>query len=98
MRIALVLAGPYPDLRGSQVLVQQLVDGIRGRGHAVHLVTYGAVGGARPGPHAARIARDVALVARLCRTVRREAIGLIHRYDPEAALATLVVRRRDNRP
>jgi len=98
MRIALVLAGPYPDLRGSQVLVQQLADGIRGRGHAVHLVTYGAVGGARPGPHAARIARDVALVARLWRTVRREAIDLIHAHNYEAAIASLMVGRATNRP
>src|SRR5213078_1501150 len=98
MRIALVLAGPYPDLRGSQVLVQQLADGIRGRGHAVHLVTYGAVGGARPGPRAARIARDVALVARLWRTVRREAIDLIHAHHYEAAIASLMVGRATNRP
>src|SRR5438034_7122683 len=98
MRIALVLAGPYPDLRGSQVLVQQLADGIRGRGHAVHLVTYGAVAGPRPGPHAARIARDVALVARLWRTVRREAIDLIHAHNYEAAIASLMVGRATNRP
>src|SRR5437773_148962 len=98
MRIALVLAGPYPDFRGSQVLVQQLADGIRGRGHVVHLVTYGAVAGTRPGPHAARIARDLVLVARLWRTVQREAIDLIHAHNYEAAIASLMVGRVTNRP
>src|SRR5437773_92723 len=98
MRLALVLAGPYPDLRGSQVLVQQLADGIRGRGHAVHLVTYGAVAGGRPGPRAGRIVRDLGLVARLWRTVRREAIDLIHAHNYEAAIASLVVGRATGRP
>src|SRR3989442_2257151 len=98
MRIALVLAGPYPDLRGSQVLVQQLADGIRGRGHAIRLVTYGAVASGRPGPRAARIARDVVLVARLWRTVQREAIDLIHAHNYEAAIASLMVGRATNRP
>jgi len=98
MRIALVLAGPYPDLRGSQVLVRQLADGIRGRGHAVHLVTYGAVASGRPGPRPARLARDVVLVARLWRTVRREAIDLIHAHNYEAAIASLVVGRAASCP
>src|SRR2546428_504040 len=98
MRLALVLAGRYPDLRGSQVLVQQLADGIRGRGHAVHLVTYGAVASGRPGPRAGRIARDLGLVARLWRTVRREAIDLIHAHNYEAAIASLVVGRATGRP
>src|SRR3989442_3022645 len=98
MRIGLVLAGRYPDLRGSQVLVQQLADGIRGRGHAVHLVTYGAVASGRPGPRAGRIVRDLGLVARLWRTVRREAIDLIHAHNYEAAIASLVVGRATGRP
>src|SRR6266446_8363588 len=98
MRLALVLAGRYPDLRGSQVLVQQLADGIRGRGHAVHLVTYGAVASGRPGPRAARIVRNVGLVVRLWRTVRREAIDLIHAHNYEAAIASLVVGRATGRP
>src|SRR5881409_3871700 len=98
MRIALVLAGPYPDLRGSQVLVRQLADGIRGRGHAVHLVTYGAVASGRPGPRPGRLARDVVLVARLWRTVRREAIDLIHAHNYEAAIAGLVVGRAASCP
>ena len=98
MRIALVLAGPYPDLRGSQVLVRQLADGIRGRGHTVHLVTYGAVGSGRPGPRPARLARDVVLVARLWHTVRREAIELIHAHNYEAAIAGLVVGRAASCP
>ena len=54
MRIALVLAGPFPDLRGSQVLVRHLADGVRGRGHDVHLVTYGAVRPPAPGPRVER--------------------------------------------
>src|SRR5881396_1329577 len=98
MRLALVLAGRYPDLRGSQVLVQQLADGIRGRGHAVHLVTYGAAASGRPGPRAGRMVRDLGLVARLWRTVRREAIDLIHAHNYEAAIASLVVGRATGRP
>ena len=98
MRIALVLAGRYPDLRGSQVLVRQLADGIRGRRHAVHLVTYGARARGRPGPRAGRIVRDVGLVVRLWRTVRREAIDLIHAHNYEAAIAALVVGRATGRP
>src|SRR5437899_183038 len=98
MRLALVLAGRYPDLRGSQVLVQQLADGLRSRGHAVHLVTYGSVASGRPGPRAGRIVRDLALVARLWRTVRREAIDLIHAHNYEAAIASLVVGRATGRP
>ena len=39
MRIALVIAGPYPAFRGSQVLVSHLAAGLRARGHQVHLVT-----------------------------------------------------------
>ncbi|HUE29873.1 MAG TPA: glycosyltransferase family 4 protein [Verrucomicrobiae bacterium] len=98
MRLALVLAGRYPDVRGSQVLVQQLADGLRGRGHGVHLVTYGAAASGRPGPRFGRVARDAALVARLWRTVRREAIDLIHAHNYEAAIASLLVGRATGRP
>jgi glycosyltransferase involved in cell wall biosynthesis len=98
MRIALVLAGPFPDLRGSQVLVRQLADGIRGRGHAVHLVTYGAVPPPRPGPQLGRLARDAALTARLWRTVRRAGIDVIHAHNYEAAIAALLVGRATGRP
>jgi len=98
MRIALVLAGPYPDLRGSQVLVRQLADGLRTRGHAVHLVTYGALPRGRPGPRPGRLARDVVLVGRLWRVVRRAAIDVIHAHNYEAAIAGLLVGRLTGRP
>ena len=98
MRIALVLAGPYPDLRGSQVLLRHLAGGIRGRGHTVHLVTYGDVGPVPSGPWTGRILRDVALVVRLWATVRREAIDVIHAHNYEAAIAGLAVGRLTGRP
>jgi len=99
MRIALVLAGPFPDLRGSQVLVRHLADGIRSRGHVVHLVTYGAVpASGPPGPRLERFARDALLVARLWRTVRRERIDVIHAHNYEAAIAGLAVARLARRP
>ncbi|HZP42658.1 MAG TPA: glycosyltransferase family 4 protein [Candidatus Binatia bacterium] len=98
MRIALVLAGPFPALRGSQVLVEQLATGLGARGHAVRLVTYGAGGDDLPGPQLARVGRDLRLVARLWRVVRREAIDVIHAHNYEAALAGLVVSRTTGRP
>jgi len=98
MRVALVLAGPYPDLRGSQVLVRHLADGIRGRGHTVHLVTYGAMPSGRPGPRLDRVALDAALTLRLLRTVRRRAIDVIHAHNYEAAIASLVVGWATRRP
>ena len=98
MRVALVLAGPYPDLRGSQVLVQQLASGIRSRGHAVYLVTYGAGASGRPGPRPGRLVRDAVLVARLWQTVRREAVDVIHAHNYEAAIASLLVGRATGRP
>src|SRR5207249_4990697 len=42
--------------------------------------------------------RDLGLVARLWRTVRREAIDLIHAHNYEAAIASLVVGRATGRP
>ena len=98
MRVALVVAGPYPALRGSQVLVSHLAEGLGQRGHAVHLVTYGVESSAPSGPRAARIARDLLLVGRLWRTVRRRAIDVIHAHNYEAALAGLVVARVTGRP
>src|SRR5437867_7628635 len=98
MRIALVLAGPFPDMRGSQVLVRHLADGIRGRGHAVHLVTYGRVRTDRPGPRPGRLVRDLVLIGRLWRTVRRERIDVIHAHNYEAAIAALAVGRATGRP
>jgi len=98
MRIALVLAGPFPDLRGSQVLLRHLANGIAERGHEVHLVTYGDVGPVPPGPWLGRIARDAALTVRLLRTVRGAGIDVIHAHNYEAAIAGLVVGRATGRP
>ena len=98
MRIALVLAGPYPDVRGSQVLVRHVAEGIASRGHAVSLVTYGDVGPVPPGPRARRLLRDVALALRLWRVVRRERIDVIHAHNYEAAIAALAVGRATGRP
>jgi glycosyltransferase involved in cell wall biosynthesis len=98
MRVALVVAGSYPAFRGSQVLVSHLAEGLAERGHGVHLVTYGAGSGAPFGPRARRIVRDVLLVGRLWRTVRRQAIDVIHAHNYEAALAGLMVGRLTGRP
>jgi glycosyltransferase involved in cell wall biosynthesis len=98
MRVALVVAGPYPALRGSQVLVGHLAHGLGERGHAVRLVTYGDRLAERPGLHAARIALDALLTLRLWRVVRREAIDVIHAHNYEAAIAGLIVARATGRP
>jgi len=44
MRIALVIAGPFPALRGSQVLVGHLARGLAARGHDIELVTWAGYG------------------------------------------------------
>lgn len=98
MRIALVIAGPFPALRGSQVLVRHLAHGLEARGHAVVLVTYGRRLRDRPGLHPARPLLDVALLVRLLRVVRRERIDVIHAHNYEAAIAGLVVARLTGRP
>jgi glycosyltransferase involved in cell wall biosynthesis len=98
MRVALVIAGPYPAFRGSQVLVSHLALGLRGRGHAVHVVSYGARRGERPGPRPGRLARDMALLARLWAVVRRERVEVLHAHNYEAAIASLVVGRLAGRP
>jgi 1,2-diacylglycerol 3-alpha-glucosyltransferase len=98
MRIALVIAGPYPAFRGSQVLVSHLAAGLRQRGHEVSLVTYGPRRGERPGPRPTRLALDVLLVARLWRAVRRERIEVIHAHNYEAGIAALLVGRATGRP
>jgi 1,2-diacylglycerol 3-alpha-glucosyltransferase len=97
-RVALVVAGPYPAARGSQVLVRHLAEGLEARGHAVHLVTYGPVPADRPGPRTGRIARDVAMTARLWRLVRRAGIDVIHAHNYEAAIAGLLVGRTTGCP
>jgi glycosyltransferase involved in cell wall biosynthesis len=93
MRIALVIAGPYPAFRGSQVLVSHLALGLRRRAHEVHVVSYGAGRGERPGPRPARLALDALLVARLFRVVRRARIALLHAHNYEATIASLIVGR-----
>jgi len=92
-RVALVVAGPYPAFRGSQVLVSHLALGLRQRGHDVRVVSYGAGRGDRPGPRPARLAHDVVLLARLWGVVRRERIEVLHAHNYEAAIASLVVGR-----
>jgi 1,2-diacylglycerol 3-alpha-glucosyltransferase len=98
VRVALVLAGPYQALRGSQVLVRQLAQGLRDRGHTVHVVTYGPRSTGEPGPRPGRLLRDVGLVVRLWRLVRREEVDVIHAHNYEAALAGLMVARATRRP
>ena len=39
-QVAMVAASPYPFPQGSQVLIAQLSEVLRRRGHAVHIVTY----------------------------------------------------------
>jgi len=39
-RVAMVAACPFPSLRGSQVLIQEVAHALAERGHEVHLVTY----------------------------------------------------------
>ena len=98
MRVALVLAGPYPALRGSQVLLRQLADGLCARGHGVDLVTYGGRDVRRQGPSVERVGRDAVLTARLWRVVRRAGVDVIHAHNYEAAIAGLVVARLTGRP
>jgi glycosyltransferase involved in cell wall biosynthesis len=98
VRVALVIAGPFPAFRGSQVLVGHIADGLRSRGHAVELVTYGTSLAERPGPGGARIALDAALVARLVACVWREGIDVIHAHNYEAAIAGILAARVTGRP
>jgi glycosyltransferase involved in cell wall biosynthesis len=98
VRVVLVLAGPFPAFRGSQVLVRHLEDGLRARGHAVHSVTYGAGADELPGPRLARVWRDAWLTLRLWRAVVRHRIEVIHAHNYEAALAGLIVARLTGRP
>jgi glycosyltransferase involved in cell wall biosynthesis len=93
MRVALVIAGPYPALRGSQVLVSHLARGLAARDHDVRVVTYGERRGLRPGPRPARVLLDAVLVARLWRVARRARVDVIHAHNYEAAIAGLLVGR-----
>ncbi|MGH7893535.1 MAG: glycosyltransferase family 4 protein [Candidatus Binatia bacterium] len=98
MRIALVVAGPYPAFRGSQVLVGHVADGLRSRGHMVRIVTYGTWLAERPGPHPGRIVLDAVLLARLVRIVWRDGIDVIHAHNYEGAIAGLAAARVTGRP
>lgn len=98
MRIALVVAGPFPAFRGSQVLVGHVADGLRSRGHTVELVTYGTHLAERPGPSARRVALDALLLGRLVVRVLRERIDVIHAHNYEAAIAGLIAARLTGRP
>jgi glycosyltransferase involved in cell wall biosynthesis len=93
MRVAHVIAGPYPAFRGSQVLVAELVDGLHARGHTACVVSYGTWLAERPGFHPGRVPLDVALLAKLWRRVRAGGIDLIHAHNYEAGGAALVVSR-----
>ena len=98
MRVALVIAGPFPAFRGSQVLVSHIADGLRSRGHTVELVTYGTRLAERPGPGIRRLVLDAALVVRLVVRVWRERIDVIHAHNYEAAIAGIVAARVTGRP
>jgi len=93
VRVVVVVAGPYPALRGSQVLVRHLERGLTARGHDVSVITYGPNRGKRPGPRPARVALDVLLVLQLYRHVRRRGADVIHAHNYEAAVAGLIVGR-----
>jgi glycosyltransferase involved in cell wall biosynthesis len=98
MRVALVIAGPYPSPRGSQVLVSHLAAGLGRRGHDVRVVSYGPGRCERPGPPPARLGGDAMLLARLWRVARRERVDVLHAHNYEAAIAALVVGRVTGRP
>ena len=98
MRVALVIAGPFPAFRGSQVLVSHIADGLRSRGHTVELVTYGTRLADRPGPGASRLVLDAALLVRLVVRIWRERIDVIHAHNYEAAIAGIVAARLTGRP
>jgi 1,2-diacylglycerol 3-alpha-glucosyltransferase len=98
IRIGLVIAGPYPAGRGSQVLVSHLAVGLRGRGHQVHVVSYGTSRGERPGPRPARLVLDAMLIGRLWRASRRHRLEVLHAHNYEAAIASLLVGRATGRP
>jgi 1,2-diacylglycerol 3-alpha-glucosyltransferase len=98
MRVGLVIAGPYPAARGSQVLVSHLALGLRARGHQVHVVSYGSRRGERPGPRPTRLLLDAMLVGRVWRACRRHRLEVLHAHNYEAAIASLVVGRATGRP
>ena len=98
MRVALVIAGPFPAFRGSQVLVGHLADGLRSRGHTVELVTYGTHLAERPGPGVGRLVLDAVLLGRLVVRIWRERIDVIHAHNYEAAIAGIVAARLTGRP
>jgi len=98
MRIAVVIAGPYPALRGSQVLVAQTVAALSQCDHDVRVVSYGRRLADRPGFHPVRLPLNALLLARLARVVWRERIDIIHAHNYEALLVGLLVGRVMDRP
>jgi glycosyltransferase involved in cell wall biosynthesis len=96
--IALVIAGPYPAPRGSQVLVKQMATGLGSRGHAVHVIAYGRWLHDRPGFHPLRLPLDLWLLWRLCRTIWREQVDVVHAHNYEAAILGLIAGRLFGRP
>ena len=96
MRVALVIAGPYPAL--SRLAGAGVAPRARARASAgttsASSPTASAAGDAR-GRDRRRVALDAVLVARLWRVVRRERIDVIHAHNYEAAIAGLLVGARD---
>lgn len=93
MKVVVVLASPYPAPRGSQLLVRQIERGLRRRGHAVTVVSYGPWLRDRTGLHPARPLLDLATLARLLWTARRERPDVLHAHNYEAALIGIVAAR-----
>ena len=92
-RVALGFAGPYPALRGSQMLVRQLEQGLRSRGHQVSVVSHGPETSPLPRLGAGRVTRGLGLAWRLWQTARRDRIDVIHAHNYEAALVALPIGR-----
>jgi 1,2-diacylglycerol 3-alpha-glucosyltransferase len=93
IRVALVIAGPYPHSRGSQMLLRQLEVGLRGRGHEVTVFAHAPGASAAPVFGIRRVGRDLQLGGRLFAALRRGAIDVIHAHNYEAALVAIPLGR-----
>jgi 1,2-diacylglycerol 3-alpha-glucosyltransferase len=91
--VVLLLASPYPAPRGSQLLVRQVEQGLRRRGHDVVVVSYGTRLRDRTGLHPLRPALDVVTLARALVAVHRTGADVLHAHNYEAGLIGLVVSR-----
>lgn len=98
MRIVAMIAGPYPALRGSQMLVGQLEHGLRARGHTVTVLSHGPEAPGVPRLDFGRLRRTARLARGLWRTLRREAVDVIHAHNYEAALVALPLGRATGTP